>query len=344
MNSQSLQQAVIEEVDRADNEDWRSKDLSANPPKAYNMKHGHRGYALIFNNKHFAYSLLQAGTTRDGTEADVKALVTRFVSLGFSVIVHDNLTAAGMETKLLEYAQKDTNNNASCFLAVFLTHGYEQRGGRMVLRGSDEKDFDLAKAVFQKREKSSWPFIKLVGKPKIFLVQVRISFNTWSWHGVLFSVILPLSIPSNRTVGSSRKTLISVSCFSMRQACRGDLKGDEYFGNAKYKEIADPQRHICATADVIFVFPSTSGYESTRHQEFGTVFIQSLCEALQWYANHPHMDFVRILTMVAYDVAGQDRKEGNMNNRAVCQAPTIESSLRKLLFLTSAPGGTSRRF
>ena len=51
------------------------------------MKHRPRGRVIIINNEVFSYM-----ATRDGTEKDKMVLKSLFLQLGFTCVVHDNLT------------------------------------------------------------------------------------------------------------------------------------------------------------------------------------------------------------------------------------------------------------
>jgi Caspase domain. len=53
----------------------------------YNMHHPHRGHAVIFNHDKFDYDF----KPRAGSEHDVTSLHATFDSLGFQVIIHNNL-------------------------------------------------------------------------------------------------------------------------------------------------------------------------------------------------------------------------------------------------------------
>lgn len=90
------------------------------------------GYVVIFNEKNFHKEpngvdiYLTPGNleTRHGTERDVSKLRNTFKSLGFCVVVRDDLTSDEILTTVSEYVEK-TQNGFSSLIIVILSHGIE---------------------------------------------------------------------------------------------------------------------------------------------------------------------------------------------------------------------------
>ncbi|XP_067896573.1 caspase-6-like isoform X2 [Heterodontus francisci] len=136
----------------------RSTDLME-PCVEYNMKHGRRGIALIFNHERFFWYL--GLPDRGGTNADKYNLDKRLRELGFDVRAYDNLKSSEVLEIIHEVATSD-HSDADCFLCVFLSHGENNH-----IFAYDAK-INLQEITERFRgDKCS----SLIGKPKIFVIQ-----------------------------------------------------------------------------------------------------------------------------------------------------------------------------
>ena len=126
--------------------------------REYEMAHGRRGKALIFNLINFP-SLLK----RNGAETDSENLEKTLSAVGFDVDLHVDKKKQGIES-ILGDVQKEDHSDADCLLVVMMTHG-------------DEEGFLYDSSSWKFSPSKLWtPFTSdlcpsLAGKPKIFLVQ-----------------------------------------------------------------------------------------------------------------------------------------------------------------------------
>ncbi|KAI4893323.1 hypothetical protein NFI96_028475 [Prochilodus magdalenae] len=125
----------------------------------YNMDHGQRGLALIFNHEHFYWQLQLK--ERRGTATDKANLIKRFQELGFEVEHYDDLKADAMMDRLRKAAEAD-HSDVDCFVCIFLSHGEEG----FVFAEDRKVDIKEVTALFRGDKCKS-----LVGKPKIFIFQ-----------------------------------------------------------------------------------------------------------------------------------------------------------------------------
>ncbi|XP_030001760.1 caspase-3-like [Sphaeramia orbicularis] len=130
-----------------------------NDPYRYKMDYPSIGMCLIINNKNF--NKRTGMSTRNGTDVDAATVLKTFGSLGYKMVIENDLTVADMKNKMLSVSQMDHSNFAS-FACVLLSHGDEG-----VIYGTDgcEKLDDLISCFKGAKCKS------LVGKPKLFFIQ-----------------------------------------------------------------------------------------------------------------------------------------------------------------------------
>jgi hypothetical protein len=158
------------------------------------MGHKKRGVAIVINNKDFHPNTSQNSmffqrmkstnfcldlNTRDGTNIDAAQLEGTFSELGFDTYVYHNQTAfqilnivengkriilIGNNSFLLLLVVKKDHSQNDCFIFVMLSHGDD----RDIIYGSDQAFSITALTEPFKRSTNS-----LLGKPKIFIFQVR---------------------------------------------------------------------------------------------------------------------------------------------------------------------------
>ncbi|XP_070569397.1 caspase-3-like [Ptychodera flava] len=127
------------------------------------------------------------------------------------------------------------------------------------------------------------------------------------------------------------------------QACRGQ-QVDSGISTQTYDEIdcghPHPQR-IPIEADFLMCYATVQGFISWRNEEYGSAFVQALCQMLDLYANG--MDLLRIMTRVNYIVANEyeftistlSNEFGRIEKKK--QMPSIVSMLTKELYFSSKP-------
>ncbi|KAL4240184.1 Caspase-3 [Mactra antiquata] len=127
----------------------------------YKMDYPRRGKAVIINNKTFARKLGLG--ERTGTDQDAASLNMRFMEMGFTVEMFNNLEVGEMLQVLGKASSDDEFNlNSDCFMCAILSHGEEG-----VVFGIDGKI-----EVKQLLEPFKGNNCKgLIGKPKLFFIQ-----------------------------------------------------------------------------------------------------------------------------------------------------------------------------
>ncbi|KAE8291291.1 Caspase-8 [Larimichthys crocea] len=125
----------------------------------YALTHNPRGQCVVFNNEKFMNVTLK---DREGTQQDEKALRKVFTDLGFTVVVHNNLTAGDIRYKINELGKRNFLNDDVLVVCV-LSHG--EKG---CIYGTDEKPVDLRELT---KAFTSGRAPTLAGKPKLFFIQ-----------------------------------------------------------------------------------------------------------------------------------------------------------------------------
>ncbi|XP_025835836.1 caspase-1-like [Agrilus planipennis] len=136
------------------------------------MNYKQRGRAIIFN--HYKFQTLNS---RDGTDLDEKNLKKRLSALNFDIKVHRDLKYMEIY-QTLQTAAEDKHEDVGCLMIIVLTHG-ESNG----LHAYDHMySVDTLWTPFVGNKCPS-----LVGKPKIFLIQVTIFYfvGYYSWRSPL---------------------------------------------------------------------------------------------------------------------------------------------------------------
>ncbi|XP_068425763.1 caspase-8 isoform X2 [Clinocottus analis] len=125
----------------------------------YALTHKPRGLCVVINNEDFRGTALG---NRRGTQEDEKALRTVFTSLGFTVLVHNNLTAGAIRQELQELGLRNFLDE-DALVVCLLSHG--EMG---CVFGTDEKKVDIQEL---KQPFTSKRAPTLARKPKLFFIQ-----------------------------------------------------------------------------------------------------------------------------------------------------------------------------
>ncbi|KAL6104651.1 casp8 [Pungitius sinensis] len=125
----------------------------------YSLIHKPRGLCVVINNEDFLGRELR---NRKGTQEDEDALCSLFSRLGFTTLVHNNLTAEAMELELQKLGSRNFGNDDALVVCV-LSHGEME-----CVFGTDEQRVYITDLTqpFTSRGAPS-----LAGKPKLFFIQ-----------------------------------------------------------------------------------------------------------------------------------------------------------------------------
>nr|XP_046263263.1 caspase-8 [Scatophagus argus]XP_046263264.1 caspase-8 [Scatophagus argus]XP_046263265.1 caspase-8 [Scatophagus argus] len=125
----------------------------------YALSHNPRGMCVVINNEKFLGKELK---NRAGTQQDECALRNLFTRLGFTMVVHNNLTADDMRHVLRELGTRNFRDHDALVVCV-LSHG--ENG---CVFGTDEEQVSLRELT---QPFTSGRAPTLVGKPKLFFIQ-----------------------------------------------------------------------------------------------------------------------------------------------------------------------------
>uniref|UniRef100_A0A3B4WNW2 Caspase-8 n=1 Tax=Seriola lalandi dorsalis TaxID=1841481 RepID=A0A3B4WNW2_SERLL len=137
----------------------RQPSSVANEMEYYDLNHNPRGLCVVINNEKFLGEELK---DRGGTQEDANVLQSVFSRLGFTVVVHNNLTAGSIQSELTELGKKDFLDHDALVVCV-LSHG--EKG---CVFGTDEKKVKLRELTSPFTSKNA---PTLAGKPKLFFIQ-----------------------------------------------------------------------------------------------------------------------------------------------------------------------------
>uniref|UniRef100_A0A3B4TKF3 Caspase-8 n=1 Tax=Seriola dumerili TaxID=41447 RepID=A0A3B4TKF3_SERDU len=125
----------------------------------YDLNHNPRGLCVVINNEKFLGEELK---DRGGTQEDANVLKSVFSRLGFTVVVHNNLTASRIRSELRELSKNDFLAHDALVICV-LSHG--EKG---CVFGTDEKKVGLRELTLPFTSKNA---PTLARKPKLFFIQ-----------------------------------------------------------------------------------------------------------------------------------------------------------------------------
>ena len=175
------------------------KDLTdAGGLPSYQMKSNPQGFGIIINNKMFTCGL----RNRESTDKDATALQRLFTHLGFYTHRYNDLTGNQLRRVFNDAAAIDYKK-LDCLMVAILTHGIKGK-----LYGTDGELIpvkDITKLF------NGYRCPSLIGKPKIFLLQVSRGENYD--YGVEFSTGDDSSINTN-----SQKITDKEQCDTVKNA------------------------------------------------------------------------------------------------------------------------------
>ncbi|KAH8417532.1 hypothetical protein KR222_001570, partial [Zaprionus bogoriensis] len=122
----------------------------------YNMKHKHRGMALIFS-----HEIVVGEDPRTGTKVDSANLARVLEQLDFSTSVHEDLCYADILHVIRAAASQDHTDN-DCVVVVIMSHGTKD----MIKARDTAYKLDTIWAHFTTKKCPT-----LAGKPRLFFVQ-----------------------------------------------------------------------------------------------------------------------------------------------------------------------------
>uniref|UniRef100_A0A3B4TK94 Caspase-8 n=1 Tax=Seriola dumerili TaxID=41447 RepID=A0A3B4TK94_SERDU len=137
----------------------RQPSSVANEAEYYDLNHNPRGLCVVINNEKFLGEELK---DRGGTQEDANVLKSVFSRLGFTVVVHNNLTASRIRSELRELSKNDFLAHDALVICV-LSHG--EKG---CVFGTDEKKVGLRELTLPFTSKNA---PTLARKPKLFFIQ-----------------------------------------------------------------------------------------------------------------------------------------------------------------------------
>ncbi|XP_059200420.1 caspase-8-like [Centropristis striata] len=134
-------------------------DKMRNQEDYYALTHKPRGLCVVINNEEFLGTRLKR---RKGTQEDAMALRKVFTQLGFTMEIHENLTAEDIRHELQELGKRDFSDDDALVVCV-LSHGEQGTVG-----GTDEEEVSLGELT---QPFTSLAAPSLAGKPKLFFIQ-----------------------------------------------------------------------------------------------------------------------------------------------------------------------------
>merc|ERR1712179_19268 len=202
----------------------------------YEVKSNFRGLAVIINNDEFTDPDYNP---RQGSQVDVQNLRDLFTQLGFTVVVHRNLTRRETLNFVIDCSSDPVHVSADMMIFCFATHGPDKNK----LISTDCLEIDVDNDILRSFNNENCPNLR--GKPKFFIFQACQGFE--KDYGV--------------------------------EAIRGKTQEDAFTLLPKTgagppgSPIKDP-----AWEDKLIAYATLPGFVSYRDIVSGTWFIQCLCQ------------------------------------------------------------------
>ncbi|KAK4020129.1 hypothetical protein OUZ56_002124 [Daphnia magna] len=240
------------------------------PSEDYNIyKFAIPGLCVIFNQEEF-----ENGEVRKGSERDRNKLKETFNKLGFKTIIYNDQSSYALKTEIKSLAKKDFKNYG-CLVVCLLSHGIENAilcyDGRYVNTDELKYEFSLDKCP------------SLYGKPKIFIVQACQGNLAQSQTGIV-------AHNNSSSVFSQRVSRIFQARFgpldtpSTISLTKTDVEPNYTEEDLKDMKIIEDARKNPPIMDFLTINATLPGFRAYRfyHAKVfrGSLFIQSLCEAL----------------------------------------------------------------
>ncbi|CAM1311704.1 Uncharacterised protein g5780 [Pycnogonum litorale] len=239
--------------------------------QVYKMNSNPRGQCLLINIVDFNNGPTKHDLCdrRDGSDIDAERMEYLFKDLGFKVEHLRNLTGQEIEQKAMEFTQKPEHAEADAAVVCIMSHG---RHGDDIL-GSDGEYIKLVK-IIELFNNCNCPSLK--EKPKIFLIQACRGAATD------FGVTRDLRADSNPT----------------DYDVNDDTNADKMIKDEK----------LPSWSDILVAFSSSPGFESYRHEIFGSWFMQTVYRVFAERACESHI--AEMLTQVSNEVANRTTADG----------------------------------
>ncbi|XP_059201372.1 caspase-8-like [Centropristis striata] len=222
----------------------------------YALTHIPRGLCVVINNEEFLGTGLGR---RRGTQEDAKALRTVFTRLGFTVVIHENLTAERIRHELQELGKRDFLYDDALVVCV-LTHG-----DKGCVFGTDEREVSLRELTLPF---TSWRTCALAGKPKLFFIQACQGSNYQRG---------PISDPQRQRLEEDGRVVCLEEDASSSE--RGEM--------------------MPCDADFLLGMATVAEFKTFRNTTTGSIYIQELCRQLTRSAASSEMDdILTVLTRV----------------------------------------------
>uniref|UniRef100_A0A1I8BBK7 CASPASE_P20 domain-containing protein n=1 Tax=Meloidogyne hapla TaxID=6305 RepID=A0A1I8BBK7_MELHA len=260
-----------------------------------------RGLALIINNYRFLNK-----QNREGTQIDEINLYNLFKQFGYKIICERDLTAKQMCITIQKFAEREEHLKCDSAIVVVMSHGEFDN-----LLGTDEMPVNFYSFVSCLNSKNA---PKLIGKPKIFIVQ--------ACRGADFDLGVQ-HISEEFVDGPSFSPLFSIFSKYIKPNNNNPLNASSIFRNAplpnsqNYSNESQEKRSpklkielVPTFADILIASSTTSYHVSWRNSSTGSWFIQTLCEVFSKRAKND--DILKMLTQVKSEVA---KREANADRK-----------------------------
>ncbi|XP_075954694.1 uncharacterized protein LOC142956831 [Anarhichas minor] len=245
----------------------------------YALIHQPRGLCVVINNEYFLGTLL---TNRRGSQEDVEALRSVFTLLGFTVLVHNNLTAEAMRQELRKLGSRDFSDEDALVVCV-LSHG-----AMGCVFGTDEQKVSLKELT---RPFTSRGAPTLAGKPKLFFIQAC----QGSDYQKLYAPF-PLMSRQEEVVRESFEEVVRES---FEEVVRGSPPEADAHGVFSEMPSWD--------TDFLLGMATVSQSISFRNISTGSFYIQELCTQLRRSAESSKKDdILAVLTRVNREVSNRE--------------------------------------
>ncbi|KAI6654290.1 Caspase-2 [Oopsacas minuta] len=263
------QRPQIEQV----HEVFHSQEETTQPfiyPVVFNRPHG---FCVVINNEVFTSTSGYVLNSRIGTSKDGEQLVDAFKFLNYNTDLFENLSSREIMDCLNSYAKAD-HTTFDSFVCCILTHG---NAGSIF--GSDSVEIKLNQIfdLFQVNSAHT-----LSGKPKIFVIQA--CRGTYIDQG------------SKNLVNAAGKYL-------------DELEVEEISQNEKPESPILSNKHLPLFCDFLIAYSTVQGYVAWRHPDWGSWFIDILCNKLKQHFDKNHI--VDILTFVNFDMSQKKTGDGS---------------------------------
>lgn len=265
-----------------------------NPQYVYKMGSRPKGIALIINIRTFVNN---CEDERFGSEYDVQQLQNLMMQLDYKVIMKHELTKSAFEKEIQNFRDLEEHSLYDSCIVIIMSHGLEMDRSLFVRA----HDMGIVAVEWIIEQFSVMNCRQLSGKPKLFFFQMCRGDTRDYGHTIAMNHTQSELITESGAQMTTESTAVSLP--NSTTQTDGKLE-------------AKPGSFVRNVSDMIIVNACAPGYVACREPNWGSWFIQTLCEVIM--ENAWEHELTEMLRMVDQKVEQFPHEIGSPYSQTTC--------------------------